>query len=186
MDYIRAVGEYFPGVIVSCRGDETVYTNLVWEGGLPLPSEADLAQAHYNTVKYSKILQLSEDARIEIIKYGFISNALGSDYLYDAEEVDQLNLLGSCINALPTPSNPSGSQVYYATRLPTNLTGGMKGPKTYYLHNYEQIRKVMDDGVAFKLNWLMLFNEKRDFINTHNLTLEQLESITLTTSLLSL
>lgn len=39
MDYVTAIGLGFPGVEVSCYSDPTVYENVKWEAGLPMPSK---------------------------------------------------------------------------------------------------------------------------------------------------
>ncbi len=42
MTYIQAIGIGFPTCQVSCVGDGSVYTDLVWESGTPLPTQATL------------------------------------------------------------------------------------------------------------------------------------------------
>jgi len=42
MDYITCIGLYFQSVIVYCVGDPTVYENIIWQSGDPLPSQAQL------------------------------------------------------------------------------------------------------------------------------------------------
>lgn len=179
MDFIRALGMFYPNVRASCFGDVSDYSNLQWESGDPLPSEADLALVYYHSVKADKIRELSDSARERIIRPGFISVALGHEYLYDSEEVDQLNLLGSYVSSMPTPTRPGGVVVPHAARLPSAPPEGVLGPKEYYMHTHEQINTVMNDGIAHKLKWLLKFNTLRAHINDNNLTIEQIESITI-------
>jgi hypothetical protein len=40
--YVEAISLGFPAVQVHCIGDDTVYSNLVWDGGAPLPSKQTL------------------------------------------------------------------------------------------------------------------------------------------------
>lgn len=40
--YIEAIGEGFPGVEATSAGDGSVYEDIVWTGGSPLPSKATL------------------------------------------------------------------------------------------------------------------------------------------------
>lgn len=42
MDYITAIGKGFPGVECHVIGDATIYENIVWDGGIPLPSKTTL------------------------------------------------------------------------------------------------------------------------------------------------
>ena len=42
MSYIEAIGRGFPGVGAHAVGDGTVYEDIVWESGLPLPSKETL------------------------------------------------------------------------------------------------------------------------------------------------
>jgi hypothetical protein len=38
IDYMECIGERFPNVFASCFGDPSVYSNIAWESGEPLPS----------------------------------------------------------------------------------------------------------------------------------------------------
>jgi hypothetical protein len=38
IDYMECIGTRFPGVFASCFGDPSVYSNIVWESGDPVPS----------------------------------------------------------------------------------------------------------------------------------------------------
>lgn len=40
--YIEAIGQGFPLVQAHCAGDGSVYSNIVWDGGEPIPSQATL------------------------------------------------------------------------------------------------------------------------------------------------
>ena len=42
MSYIEAIGKGFPGVECHARGDGTVYEDIVWDKGLPLPTKETL------------------------------------------------------------------------------------------------------------------------------------------------
>jgi hypothetical protein len=42
--YLEVIGAGFPLVQCSCAGDGSVYENLVWEAGAPLPDKATLEQ----------------------------------------------------------------------------------------------------------------------------------------------
>ena len=44
MDYITAIGLGFSGVEVSCFGDPSIYENIQWQGGEPLPSKETIDQ----------------------------------------------------------------------------------------------------------------------------------------------
>lgn len=40
--YIQAIGKGFPGVECHATGDGSIYTDLVWDAGLPLPTQETL------------------------------------------------------------------------------------------------------------------------------------------------
>ena len=40
--YIEAIGAGFPGVFAHALGDGSIYENIVWDGGIPLPSKTTL------------------------------------------------------------------------------------------------------------------------------------------------
>jgi hypothetical protein len=42
LSYVYVIGQYYPGVFVSCQGETEDYENIVWEGGAPLPTKAEL------------------------------------------------------------------------------------------------------------------------------------------------
>jgi hypothetical protein len=42
MDYMTALGLGFSGVEAHVVGDATIYENIIWDGGLPLPSKSTL------------------------------------------------------------------------------------------------------------------------------------------------
>lgn len=181
INYIFIIGALFPGVQVSCRGDVSDYSTLVWEAGDPLPTQMELDLEYYRYVKDKKVTQLSADCEIKISQYGFISDALGQDYLYDSQLYDQINLLGSLLGSQPSELNPSGTSSPYAVREPANVNGGIRGPKEYKMHTYAQLVNVIEDGKNFKLGILIKFNSLRDYLNQNTLTLEQIESFTLDT-----
>src|ERR1035437_8764011 len=97
MDYMGCIGTYFPNVFVSCIGDSTVYSNIIWESGDPLPTQAILDTKIFQDVQTSKIAELSANCQAAITA-GFLSSAIGGSHLYDSQEVDQLNLIGATAN----------------------------------------------------------------------------------------
>lgn len=54
MDYIDIIGKKHPGVKASCVGNSTVYSNVVWEGGDPLPSKQTLDDSYLVIAKEEK------------------------------------------------------------------------------------------------------------------------------------
>jgi hypothetical protein len=175
MDLLTVLAKNFPGVQAHITGMGENYTDLVWEGGLPLPSEADLLAAHLSDHKVEKITELSKDCARDIIS-GFVSSALGSEHIYDSDGVDQLNILGSYVATTPDANNPQGSQTYHAVRA---IIDGEVQLKEYKLHDNLQMKKVVLDGVAFKLKKLTRFNAMRNeiLVNTE-MSMEELDAVT--------
>jgi hypothetical protein len=175
MDLMTTLAKNFPNVMAHVSGAIGSYANIVWEGGAPLPSEAELMVAHLNDHKEAKIVELSDDCAKDIIS-GFVSTALGTEHIYDSEAVDQLNIVGSYIATTPDNVNPEGSQTYHATR---PIINGVPQLKEYKLHDNYQMKKVLLDGVAFKLAKLKRFNAMRNdiLVNTAR-TDEEIAAIT--------
>lgn len=160
IDYITCLGKYYPTVFASCVGDSTVYSNLLWESGDDIPAKTVLDNKIFEDLQNSAIAALSTICG-NIITAGFISSALGSTYMYDSEDVDQINLIGATTTVGPTAANPDGTSMWYAVR---PVVDGITEAKTYMLHTYAQLRQVMDDGANYKLGLLMNFNTKRYYI----------------------
>lgn len=179
MDYVNAISHFYQNIQVVCFGDPNIYENLqrVPEGALPSKNELDANILQY--LKQQHILELSEQCQVKIIS-GFTSNALGVTYLYDSEDVDQINLLGSLLTTAPTTEYPDGITTDYATRsVVMPLMGNAVNPKIYRPHTHFQLRRVAYDGAVFKLTWLKRFNEKRDYINSSCNTVEEVLAVTL-------
>jgi hypothetical protein len=82
MSYIEAIGKGFPGVECHTLGDGTVYENIVWDQGLPLPSKETLDSwiASNSTSTSSKITILGFRNRFTLtekiaIEYASIDKA---------------------------------------------------------------------------------------------------------------
>lgn len=77
MSYFKAILQGFPNVYVSVSGDETLYENITWEGGDPLPIKSVLDQwiidhPNYETLptpltklEFRKLFTLSERVIID-------------------------------------------------------------------------------------------------------------------------
>lgn len=162
LSYVQCIGKHFPTVNVVCYGDDFNYDNIVHEGGDPLPPKSELDSLIFDDTKIDKISELSVHCQ-KIIINGFQSDALGSTHIYDSEEVDQLNIIGSVSMISPTYGHPEGYTTYYAVR---PIQDGITQPKEYKIHTYAQLRKAMTDGAMYKLGCLQRFNVLRDYINS--------------------
>ena len=171
---MKCIGDSFPNVKVHCKGNETVYTDIIWEDGDSIPSQADLDNAYLVNLKIELINSLSDSCQQDIVS-GFTSTALGSINVYDSAEVDQLNLIGTTTATAPTPDYPSGASSPYAVR---PMINGVIQPKVYLTHTYANFRKVLYDGSIFKLTRLQKFNNKRAYILNNVLTEAQVLAIT--------
>jgi len=178
MDYMMSLSLSYPTVFASCFGDSTVYGNIVWESGDPLPSQADLDVACFKNSQNIVIAALELECD-DAATVGFSSSALGSTYMYSSQLVDQLNLIGSSVNMSPSIANPSGTSAMYAC---APITGGVVGNVMYLSHTYDQIRQVVADGVAFKQSILTIFATKRYYILNVFTTVAQVEAMTWTSS----
>lgn len=159
---IEVLADEYPGVEVVCYGNPDNYSDLIWQAGPPVPAEAELLQAQLTRIKKVKVRELS-DACAEDIMSGFVSIALGSEHLYDSEDVDQINLIGATM-MLNATSDTNGVEpsTPYAVR---SIVDGVTQPKQYLLHTRSQLQAVVIAGSAVKLYKLQKFNNKRDYIN---------------------
>ena len=173
MDYVTAIGLFYPTVIVVCKGNPHDYSDIEWIGGDQLPSVLEVDEMIFEDVKKDKILELSAACENDIVN-GFTSDALGYPCIYDAEQVDQLNITGVLTMISPTPDAPMGYLSPYAVR---PIIDGVVQPKVYLVHTYPQLRKALTDGGMYKLLKLQQFNTKRDLVNTAT-SVEAVEAIT--------
>ena len=174
INYVDAIAFFHPEAEVNCIGDPSVYENITWERGSFLPTKETLDSLILTKAKEDQINALSDACQL-VITSGFQSNALGSLNVYDSEEVDQLNIIGSVSMISPTPIAPDGYTTYYAVR---PVVDGVVQAKTYAVHNYYQLRQAMTDGAQFKLDCLIKFNAKRDYVNANCSTIEQILAVT--------
>lgn len=177
IDYVDCITRHFPNIIVECIGSlPNIYENITLVSGAEqLPSQAVLDDFFMQDFKLNKIIELSNECEQHIIG-GFESNALGSPHIYDSEQVDQLNLVGTTSCIAPIEGVREASVSPYACR---PVIDGVIQAKTYVVHTYVQLRQVIDDGAAFKLSKLMKFNQLRDYINTTTLTFDGIIAITM-------
>ncbi len=166
ISYLDVISRFFPEIQISATGSS--YSNINWEHGGPI-AQNELEDKMIDLAKERKIEELSMECERSIIS-GFLSAALGSTYVYDSEEVDQVNLLGAVTSSAPTQTEPTGYAIYYACR---NVETGVK---SYHEHSYAQLRQVLADGSLFKLFYLQKFHEKRVLVQ-NCLTVDEVDLI---------
>lgn len=126
-----------PKVESDVVADGLVRDGWQYMGGKFYPPLADM--------KVSKVAELTA-ACGKFIVSGFASTALGSVYRYDSDIESQLNLVGSVALASPIP---------YTC---TDLTG----VKTARNHTTDQMKQVLADGAAVKVQAIAKFRALRD------------------------
>ena len=173
LDYVSAIGKFFPTIGVECIGDPNNFWNIVWISGDAMPTIFEVDEKIFEDTKKNKIIELSNFCENDIIS-GFTSDALGYSCIYDSEQVDQLNITGVLTMISPTPAAPMGYGSPYAVR---PIIDGVIQPKEYINHTYFQLRKALTDGGMYKLTKLQQFNYKRDLVNASK-TVSEIELIT--------
>ena len=173
-NFMELISANYPNLVISCLGDPSVYENITLISGDQLPTIDELNVILLNELKIEQVTMLSEACNKQIIS-GFTSSALGYPCIYDSEEVDQLNLIGSSAVTAPTPANPDGSITEYAVR---KIVDGVTQPKEYVFHSYANLREVMADGAIYKLSLLQKFNNKRNYINNQTTSIDQVLAVT--------
>lgn len=91
-----------------------------------------------DSIKEKILLQINLICNRKIIS-GFESGALGEVYIYDSEDIDQVNLIGAVA---------SGGSVQY------KCTRKSDGVRSFYLHTNTQIKKVLGDAATRKISLL--------------------------------
>lgn len=167
--YLDVISEYYPDIEVFIIGADVSYSAIQWVDPTKIIDQSTLDLKILEMSRNLKISELSTACEQAIIG-GFNSNALGLNYLYDAAEEDQINLIGACTTTTPTSAAPDGYSIYYACR---NVSTGIK---EYMLHTHSQLRQVMNDGATFKLQQLQKFHTKRVYVQSA--TLEQINNVT--------
>lgn len=142
---------------------------VLWEGEIPdrmFYSEGtlkekyfeDLARLGYKTleeVKEYAINKIDTRTRDSLIG-GFQSSALGAPHTYDSDEIDQMNLIGAVATGLSVDYKCIDEA----------------GVKAFRTHTASQIKNVLKDGSAIKINALKIAREAKDRIESAT-TIEQ-------------
>ena len=97
-------------------------------------------------IKTSKISEINGKCKQEIVS-GFASSALGSEYIYQSEPVDQINLMGAVI--------AGEDSVFKCGK--TNSDGIVTWD--YIKHTIDQLKQVLADGKIHKLALLEKANK---------------------------
>lgn len=147
----EALSAGWPSLVWECRGDISDYNN--YESQDTLPTIAEVQQVRTDLVRTCVIDSLSETCE-QYIMAGFVSSALGTPHFYDAELADQINLMGGFLITL------TGAGIPYAVR---NINTGLK---EYREHTQAQMTQVLADGAQWKLYYLNLFHQKRNYITS--------------------
>jgi hypothetical protein len=173
--YLEALSRYYPEiqVEVQCNDENGIiyYDDIIWKVGGPVPQN-ELEAKILELAKERRTAEISQDCENHIMS-GFVSDALGTPYIYDSEFVDQVDLVGALITVSPYDGDTGGYTIYYACR---DVSTGVKN---YHVHTYHNLRKVIFDSSQFKLENLQIFHMKRVMISLCD-TIEQVDEITWT------
>lgn len=147
---VDALSKHYPEISWYANGDPNVYDNIVTEDST-LPDEQELRTVWFEMVKQTAVECLSEQVE-SMIMAGFVSEAIGEPRFYDADIVDQINLIGALL------ITSTGASMPYASRSVAT------GVKEYIIHSPEQMAGVLNDAAQWKLYHLMRFDAKRQYI----------------------
>lgn len=97
--YIEAIGTGFPTVQVSALGDGSLYEDITWISGDPLPTQAELDDWITNQTKFHlwKHIQLERDKR----KYGGV---LVNGYWFHSDDSSRIQQLGLVMMGASLPA----------------------------------------------------------------------------------
>jgi hypothetical protein len=156
-NYLELISINYPNINVYSLGEMDDYEAIVWEDPNEKITKEQLDQECIVLSKKNAIEALSKKCE-EIIVSGFTAVALGTPYIYDSEQVDQINLLGAVSATSPSLDFPDGHVINYACR------DAATGIKIYREHTHNQIKYVMITGAQFKLVNLQHFHALRILI----------------------
>ena len=161
---IETLAKLFPNVQVHCAGDPNVYTNLVWEGGDPLPSEDVLMGALLQDIKDDAWLLIKAErdrrkaAGIKIGNYWFHTD--------DTSRIQQIGLvmLGANIPPGLMWKTMTGDFVEMTQALATQIFQGIAIKDTQIFGVAEQHRKNMEASADpasydFSQGWPLVYGE---------------------------
>lgn len=139
-----------------------VISSSVWQQFSIIPKEKLIVEADGIKVENNYLIEKGKASKIKEINIacgneiesGFISNALGTEYTYQSEQIDQLNLIGLVA---------SGTDDYFKAGV-TDVDGNITW--NYELHTIGQLKQVLEDGKAHKQTLLQKANTLKAQVNT--------------------
>lgn len=142
---IKHLNPAFLSVGVNDEGDEVLMSMT--------PDQIDSFPQHVQEAQVAKITEL-ENSYNNTVQSGFTSKALDGvhDRLYASGDIDQVNLIGSCV--LTTPINPNDFPSADPLTVLYSSADPLTGQKQYFPHSYVQLREILADGANFKITQL--------------------------------
>ena len=176
-NYMDILGICFPDVEAYCQGDPTVYENIIYERGSPLPSQDEMDLCGLTNAQNIQVSQLSDSCRQEIIA-GFMSSALGSQYFYASKLEDQVNLITSITCTAPGVLNAEAVSQDYPVR---EVVLDVVKPKEWITHTYLQLLQVLRDFNTHREAALATFAQKKKCVLLAT-SIDQVELVTWTST----
>lgn len=100
VDYAGVLGRFYPNVQITCYGDPTVYENVAWEAGEPMPSKAELD---------TLIVQDTIEAKWEEIKIERDSRKAGGvmvgEHWFHSDDASRIQQIGLVMMGQNIPAN---------------------------------------------------------------------------------
>lgn len=100
MSYIEIIGSNYPLVQCHILGDPTIYENLVWDAGDPIPPKEDLDNLALDTIKRRiwEEIKVFRDAR-------YNKGVLVGEKWYHTDEASRIKYIGLLLMGLSMPGN---------------------------------------------------------------------------------
>jgi len=100
-DYIVAISYGYPNIQVSCYGDTTVYSNIVWSDTTQIISQELLDQAYLESCIASTV------SNINNLLNTYVNNGFTwtDGHIYDSDTAGRANMTGAILGVIATGAN---------------------------------------------------------------------------------
>lgn len=94
MNYVECIGRNYPNVHVVCIGDPENYADIIWQGGEPLPTEAQLQAKNLENIKWDKWYEIEEERDRRDAESGVQVEVEGVQYWFHTDIKSLVKYLG--------------------------------------------------------------------------------------------
>ena len=101
MNYVELIGEHWPGVQVSCYGNPSVWNDVIYHGGNPMPSQQDV-EAIYLPMRQQRVWKKIQNERTRRQQGGVYAASIDRWFHSDADS--RVQFIGLLLMGANLPS----------------------------------------------------------------------------------